>query len=116
MYPEASLNETEIGSQKRRLKETNGVYEVHGEPISNYRNYSLIHNSKVRINGEDFPSLSVAVEPFDTENSCAKHLNFRWECINFTSTELILQLIFDQPECVSSSSKEPDILVVTFSD
>jgi hypothetical protein len=116
MYPEASLNETEIGSQKRRLKETNGVYEVHGEPISNYKNYSLIHNSTIRIDGKDIPSFSVSVEPFDAENSCAKHLNFGWECKNFTSTELTLQLSFDEPECVSSSSKEPDILVVTFSD
>ena len=71
------------------------MFEVHGEPISNYRNYSLIHNSTVRIDGTDLPSLSVSLEPFNPEDSCAKHLNFEWECTNFTRTELTLQLSFD---------------------
>ena len=68
------------------------------------------------INETDYPSLGVSVKPFDPEDSCAKQLNFVWECKNFTKDELTLKLDFAVPGCVSSSSNKGDVLVVTFYD
>ena len=115
MAPEAALNKTEIYTPGRRLKNID-FDEVLGVPTSSFRNFSLIHNSTVRINGTDYPSLSISLKPFNPEDSCASHLNFVWYCKNFTKEELILQLDFAIPGCVSSSTNEGDILVVTFSD
>ena len=89
---------------------------VLGEATLTFKNYSLIQNSTVRINGTDYPSLRVSVKPLNLEDSCAQRLNFVWECMNFTSEELTLQLNFNWPKCVSSSSNEGDILVVTMYD
>ena len=83
MVPEAALNKTEIYTPGRTLKKID-LDEVLGVPSSSFRNFSLIHNSTVRINGTDYPSLSISLKPFNTEDSCARHLNFAWLCKNFT--------------------------------
>ena len=41
-------------------------------------------------------------------------IDFSWEITSFTEYEVELQLFFDFPESVSSSSSEPDNLVITF--
>ena len=77
MVPEAALNRTEIYNYSRKLKKIN-FDEVLGVPTSSFKNFSLIHNSTVRINGTDYPSLSVSIKPLNPEDSCAKYLNFVW--------------------------------------
>ena len=80
MVPEAALNKTEkIYTPGRRLKIINlDNDKVLGVPTSSFRNFSLIHNSTVRINGTDYPSLGISLKPFNPEDSCASHLNFVW--------------------------------------
>ena len=87
-----------------------------GEPTKSFKNFTSIHNSSVRINGTDYPSISVAIQPIDPEDACASHLDFIWTCVDFTPDELTLQLDFSTPECVSGSTNEGDELVVTFYD
>ena len=41
-------------------------------------------------------------------------VDFSWEIISFTEYEAKIQLYFDFPESVSSSSSDPDNVVVTF--
>ena len=40
-------------------------------------------------------------------------LNFEWECIDYTETEMVLQVFFDNPPIVSTA-EEPQILKVVF--
>ena len=115
MEPKASLKETEIYSPERLLKES-AIGDVFGLPTSTFTNFTLIHNSTVRINGTTYPSLSVAIRPLDPEEACARQLDFIWRCIDYTSQELTLQLDFTTPFCVSSSSNVGDQIVVTFWD
>jgi len=62
MEPKASLKESEINSNERELKE-NRIGDVFGLPTQTFTNFTLIHNNTVRINGTNYPSLSVDVRP-----------------------------------------------------
>ena len=108
MEPKASLNETEIYSPERKLQVNKILGDVPGLPTKTFKNFTSIHNSTVRINGTDYSSFSVAIRPFDPEDSCSRHLDFVWRCVNFTSEELTLQLDFTSPECVSASTNKGD--------
>lgn len=41
-------------------------------------------------------------------------VDFSWEIVSFTETEVELQLYFDFPESVSSTANEPDNVEITF--
>ena len=41
-------------------------------------------------------------------------IDFTWEIISFSEYEAEIQLYFDFPESVSSSSSDPDNVVITF--
>ena len=107
MEPKASLNATEMYSPRRRLQE-NTIGEVVGQPTTTFTNFTSIHNSTVRINGTDYPSFRVAIQPIDPEDACASRLEFIWKCTDYNPDELTLQLNFVTPACVSSSTKEGD--------
>ena len=115
MEPKALLYETEMHSTERQLQKKT-IGEVIGLPNQSSKNFTSIHNSTVRINGTNYPSLSVAIQPIDPEDACASHLDFIWTFVNYTPDELTLQLDFARPECVSGSTNEGDQLVVTFYD
>ena len=115
MEPIASLNATEIYNPGRKLQEI-VIGEVLGQPTTTFTNFTSIHNGTVRINGTDYPSFSVAIQPNDPEDACARQLDFIWQCVDFNPDELTLQLNFLSPECVSGSTNEGDQLLVTFYD
>jgi hypothetical protein len=92
----------------RRNEQRKLIGEVLGQPTTTFTNFTLIHNNTVRINGTNYPSLSVAMQPIDPEDACAKHLDFIWKCVDYTYDELTLQLDFSKPECVSSSTNKGD--------
>ena len=108
MDPKASLNATEMYSPDRKLRENMILGDVSGLPTTTFKNFSSIHNKTVRINETNYPSFSVAIRPDDVEDPCARHLDFIWYCKNYTTDELILQLDFTTPECVSASTIEGD--------
>lgn len=64
MEPNASLTATEIYSSGRKLQK-NATGEVLGQPTTAFTNFTSIHNTTVRINGTEYPSLSVAIQPID---------------------------------------------------
>ena len=90
--------------------------EVYGGASSNFRNFSLIHTREVIIEGEHHPVIQVTLVPFDPETSCSDYLGFRWELVSLSGNELLLQLYFDTPGCISGASTHKDELVITFND
>ena len=62
----------------------------------------MIHNGTITLEDVTLPSLAVTIFPADPDSFCAKMLNFAWELVEFTRTEIVMQLVFDSPECVSS--------------
>ena len=91
---------------------------VTGKAASDYSNFSKIHSGSVSIDGIVMPSLGVSIEPAEPDNTsnCAQQLDFKWEVVDYTVNELTLQLYFDWPNCVSSTTSEGDYLVVAFND
>ena len=77
-----------------------------------------LHDSKISLDGIELPSLAVSIEPAEPDNTslCSRQLDFQWEVIGFTESELIMKLDFSWPSCVSSSTSEGDLLVITFND
>lgn len=105
MQEVASLIDTEKqATPQRRLRRqlTSGAGEddleiVKGSVIPTYSNFTRIHNSTVNIDGIDLPSFDVSIEPAEPDNTsqCAQNLEFKWEVIDFTPTEMTLKLDFD---------------------
>ena len=62
--------------------------EMNGLPISNFTNYSRINNETVLINDTYHHMLEVSL--IDIEETALDKLNFTWECIDFTETEMVL--------------------------
>ena len=84
---EAALNETELAlSQVKRLLQTDS--STQGLRIPDPKNFTLINNGTIHINGTDYPSLDVQIRPFDSDSYCSESLGFAWECINYTEDEL----------------------------
>ena len=74
----------------------------------------MINNGTVLVDGELKPSLQVEVKPFDPESFCANSLGFSWECIDYNENELVLQMYFENPNCVSISNEGRDSVLLTF--
>ena len=79
-------------------------------PVSSFANYSRINNSTVWINGVQHHTLDVSL--IDVDESATDNLSFSWECIDFTSTEMVMQLYFENPSFVSSSSNAHSLKLV----
>ena len=62
------------------------------EPMKSF-NYTNITNGTFEANDETWPALAVTMKPYDEE----KTIKFSWECTNYTSTSLELQLNFTHP-------------------
>ena len=58
-------------------------------------------------------AFEVYVVPSSTTENPIK-LDYTWELLDFTSTEMVIKLYFEIPEAVSASSTDPDNIVVTF--
>ena len=56
------------------------------------------------------------IRPFDMEHFCAENLTFSWEGIEYTKDKLLIQLYFDQTDCISASSNTGDSLEIVFYD
>ena len=84
--------------------------EVAGLPVSNFTNYSRINNSTVWINDMQHHALDVSL--IDVDESVADNLSFSWECIDFTETEMVMQMYFENPSFVSSSSNAQSLRLV----
>ena len=88
---------------------------TYGQPIIGFANYTLIHNSTVRLGGRVYPAMEVLLTPWIEEgNECADQLDFVWELIDYSSNELKIQIHFDKPECVSADTNDGDILEINF--
>ena len=112
MFPRAALNESEIetGTSARLLQ----IESIQGLSSNDYRNFSKINNGTVVIDGEIKPSLLVEVKPADPDGLCANSLSFSWECIDYSESDLVLQMYFENPECISVSKDGRDKVVLTF--
>ena len=60
--------------------------------------------------------MDVHVVPFDSDDFCSDSLNFTWECTDYEVDQLLIQLAFDRPECVSAETNIGDSLEITFND
>ena len=77
----------------------------------------MINNGTIRIENTIYPSLDVHVIPFDSdEDFCADGLTFSWECTRYEEDQLLLQLNFDRPDCVSAGTNVGEGLEITFYD
>ena len=84
---------------------------TYGRPIIGFANYTLIHNSTVKLDGRVYPAMEVLLKPIIKQgNMCADQLDFDWELIDYASNELKIQIHFDKPECVTADSNDGDIL------
>ena len=84
--------------------------ETGGLPVSTYTNYSRINNSTVWINGIQHHALDVSL--IDVDESIADDLSFSWECIDFTETEMVIKMYFENPSFVSSSSNAHSLKLI----
>ena len=116
MFTNAALNETEVGGTAKRF--LNNGFEadeiVEGGRATSYKNFSMINNGTVLVDGELKPSLQVEMKPFDPENFCASSLGFSWECTDYNESELVLQMYFENPNCISISKEGRDTILLTF--
>lgn len=58
-------------------------------------------------------AIEVNMKPSSATDDPVK-IDFSWEIISFTEYQVELQLYFDFPESVSSTSNEPDNIEITF--
>ena len=119
MYPFAAL--TRIEKRARKLNVTYDQDDVFkamtGEPNDEFNDFSLLHNSTVIINGTVYPSVLVILRPEEEESDCnPDQYDFSWEITSFTVDHIKMQIYFDSPECISSSTNVGDILTVTIYD
>ena len=56
------------------------------------------------------------MRPFDFEHFCSDSLTFSWECTDYWEGQMLIQLTFDKPECVSAETNIGDSLEITFYD
>ena len=87
-------------------------YEVNGLPEIIFANYSKINNETVWINDTEHQVLGVSV--INSDETVVRQLNFTWECIDFSATEMVLQLYFQTPLYVSAVTDEPQSLRLLF--
>ena len=87
--------------------------QVEGMAVTRFSNYSMVHNTTVMINETEYPALQVTMHYGDPVDQCLGQHGFSWECTNFTSELLTLQLSFDNPLCVGASTQLPDTLTIT---
>ena len=113
MIPKFSMSKDDLNQNSPRPRV---VENYIGEASQNFRNFSLIHNETVRINGTVYPSLEVNLIPDNPEDPCAERLGFYWECIEYDEEQLILQLTFEDYLCVSAATNIGDLVEVTFYD
>jgi len=76
-------------------------------PISNY---TLLEEGEVLVDGEPKPMLEI--NPVPGEYSDMESLEFDWEVLNFTSSQLVIQLIWKNAHHVSMWSKVDNIEVI----
>lgn len=63
------------------------------------------------------PAVEVRLLPLEEPTEeCKQAINFDWHIKDYTESELILKLNFEEPSCVSYSSNEGDLLIVTIYD
>ena len=89
---------------------------VFGSSSQNFKNFSMINNSTILLDGQVLPSIQVSLVPADPETTCSDVLGFDWELVQFSGTEMTIQLFFETPMCVSGASHEEDELLITFND
>ena len=87
-----------------------------GSATKTFDKFELIHNRTVVINGTDYASMEIRISPDDPDSLCSTELDFEWELTDFSGDLMTVMLNFIKPECVSSSSIDGDLLVVTFYD
>ena len=80
MAPKYAMSQDDLYQNKSRPLE---VERYLGEASPNFKNFTLIHNETVRINGTVYPSLVVRLIPDEPEDPCAERLGFYWECIEY---------------------------------
>ena len=72
---------------------------------------SLIQNETVILDEQSHPILKFDVLP--GKQSDPQKLTFSWQFVNFTATELLIQLDFDEKYYVSTHSQDPDRIRLT---
>ena len=87
MVIEAALNETKLapGQLKRRLQTDSNIQ---GLRTPGSKNFTLINNGTIHIDGIDYPSLDVQIRLFNSDNYCLESLGLSWECIDYTEDVL----------------------------
>ena len=87
----------------RRTNQIGQVKILFTYPLVGPFNISEVNNGTVYINGTWYPALDVQMLSADLELTPQSDLAFQWECVNFTSEYMMLQLYFDYPLRVSLS-------------
>ena len=76
-------------------------------PISNY---TLLEEGEVLVDGEPKPMLEI--NPVPGEYSDMESLEFDWEVLNFTSSQLVIQIIWKNARHVSVWSEVDNVEVI----
>lgn len=70
MQTRAVLTQGEIYGPSQRLLTAENDHSVKGRSSPNFKNFTLLHNSTLVINGTVFPSVLVAIKPDDPDDIC----------------------------------------------
>ena len=73
--------------------------EVRGVPVFNSTEFSLVNNV-------------TEVYLADIESTSKDKLNFTWECIDFSESQMVIQLYFENPLFVSATDEPSQLLIV----
>lgn len=80
-------------------------------------NYSMIQNSTVVLDRVEVPSIGLSIDYEEPDDGCREQLGFMWEFVEYKrDSGLQLQLMFDNPHCISMSSNTGDTLRIDFND
>ena len=113
MAPQATQDDSLLNTKDRRsLKRElqNELSGIQGRRVSDFKNFTQINNGTIQINDTVYQSLDIHVLPYDLEDTCADSLTFFWECTEYDSNLMLIQLDFDKPECVSAGTNLGDTL------
>ena len=66
------------------------------------------------VDGTERPILDIQIQLKDSDIYCEEDLEFEWECIDYQPDLMLIQLVYDNPSCISAGSNEGDILLMTF--
>ena len=66
------------------LFETNDELSTYGLPVAGLTNFSLIHNSTVRLDNKVYPAMQILITPIiESGNNCTDMLDFEWQVMDY---------------------------------